>query len=93
MRKAIIKLYFRSLRRQKLHFLIAAGSLATGMTCFVLFYFSFQYERSFDRSHVQADSIFEVRYSLTSTAKRERRRATACPSPRPWLGRSPRSAG
>lgn len=62
--KAIIKFYFRNVRRQKLHFLIAAGSLATGLTCFVLFYFSLQYERSFDRSHLQADSIYEVRNTL-----------------------------
>ena len=62
--KTIIKYYFRNSLRQKAHFLIATGSLAIGMACFVLFYFSRQYELSYDRNHVNAASIYEVKNTV-----------------------------
>lgn len=56
----IIKTSFRVLRRNKLHSLVTVTSLAVGMACFILFYFSWQYERSFDRFYPRSGNVYRV---------------------------------
>jgi len=62
--KMTILTALRMLRRNRLHAVVTITSLAVGMTCFVLFYFSWQYERSFDRYHPGAGRIYRVNRSI-----------------------------
>ncbi len=50
----------RAIRRQKLHSVVAVTSLAVGLTCFILFFLSWRYERGYDRQHRDADRIIRL---------------------------------
>ncbi|MDW3194902.1 MAG: ABC transporter permease [Cytophagales bacterium] len=58
--KAIAKLTFRNLRRDKLSGLIRIGNFTLGITIFLLSLVYARYELSYDQFHEKADRIFRV---------------------------------
>ena len=60
----MLKNYFitaiRHIKGDKGYSLINILGLSIGLTCFIIFYFSWQYENSFDKFHKNADNIYQV---------------------------------
>ena len=59
-----IRLFFRSLTRQKIHFLLTSSGLTIGLTAVLLAFIFIQDEQQFDVFHSKADRIFRVNKTL-----------------------------
>ncbi len=67
-----VKITFRIMGRQRLFTAINVIGLGIGLVCFVLFFLSWRYERSFDRFHASADRIYRVEMDWGEFGKVER---------------------
>ncbi len=69
----------RIAKRQITHSLIATVSLAIGIACFALFYFNWQYERSYDKAVPGAGNIFRVDRALKINLAELTTNSNPCP--------------
>ena len=59
-----IRLFLRSLTRQRFHFLLTSSGLILGLTAVLLAFIFIQDERQFDAFHAKADRIFRVNKTI-----------------------------
>ena len=55
-----IRLFFRSITRQRLHFLLTTSGLVLGLAAVLLAYIFIQDEYQFDAFHAKSERIFRV---------------------------------